>query len=296
MEINKLGNNIAYIVCPECHGESYLLYNNIKSIHADRDYDIFQCEKCAICFTHPFGIPKKYYSEEEYGYERIKAQFKEKEYRNKFYSKLIKKYARDKLLEIGSMFGLLLNKLQSDYNVFGIELGETPCEEMKKKGINYFNGTIEEFTKVNKIEFDTVVAMHVIEHTDNVKSFIRSIKYNLCKDGTLILAFPNFDRSHRLKQNWGWNLVPAHQYHFNEKYMENLLNKFDLEVLEVLKKGGDSAFYLSCLYNILNRKKGKLINPILAKIIFLITFYLISKPLFHLRKDEIIIVAKNRLK
>ena len=100
--------------CPECNGNSSPLYQNVKSIHAEIVYDILKCEMCGVAFTHPFGRPKTFYSEEEYGYERIRAQFREKKYRNKFYLKLIRMHTKNSLLEIGCMFGLLLNKLKND--------------------------------------------------------------------------------------------------------------------------------------------------------------------------------------
>ena len=197
------------------------------------------------------------------------------------------------ILEIGSMFGLLLDELRKEFFVFGIELAKSPFAEIQKKGIGCYNGAIEDFSESNDIKFDTIISTHVIEHTDNVRSFISAIKKNLKKNGTLIIVSPNFERSHKLKHNWGWNLVPAHQYHFDEKYLKTLLNKFNFKVLNVYTKGGDAAFYLSCIYNFLNIKKGKLINLTISKFILLFTFFFVSKPLYHLRKDELIIVAKN---
>ena len=295
--------------CPECGGPSSLLYKNVRSYYADKDYDIFKCAECSLCFTFPFGIEKSFYSEEGYGYQRRKLQNRERKFRNKYYASLISKYARNRVLEIGCQFGELLAEIKSDFFVEGVELAKEPCLEVKNKGIHCFNGTIEGYAEVCQEQFDTVVSFHTIEHLTGLKSFFSAIKKVIAEDGTLILAMPNFEESKRLKGNWGWTLVPAHQYHFTRSSINSALEKNGFEIREILYRGGDASFYLSSLYNILGLKGSKKVNlpasrplasprgeqgGLASRIAFSLFYLLISRVMFNRGKEEILVVAKRR--
>ena len=281
--------------CPECGGKSEVIYSGVSSFHSDRKFDIKMCGKCSLCFTYPFGVnTKQFYSEENYGYERIRLQKAEKKFRNRYYSKLVSKYAKKRVLEIGCMFGFFLGDLKDRYDVEGIEPGKEPCKEARRSGLECFNGTVEEYTRSHRMKFDTVMAFHVIEHVNDLGSFLGSAAKVLENDGTLILAVPNFGAAKRLKGKWGWNLVPAHQYHFTKESMTKLLEKNGFRVENVVFRGGDSAFYMSCIYNMIGMKGGKNMNRTVARLIYGAVFNIVSRHTFGRGNQEMIVIAKKR--
>lgn len=282
------------VLCPECASQTNTLYKKVRSLHADKEYSINTCDNCKLSFTNPFGVEKSFYTEETFGYERIKSNLFEVEYRSKLYSKILDKYSVKNLIEVGCMFGIFLNMLKDKYEVEGIEIGKEPAEECVKNGIKCFNGTIEEYIESNHKKFDVVCGFHTIEHTTNVSSFLQGIREILNDEGILLLSMPNFSNSGMLKSSWGWNLVPAHQYHFTEESMRRLIDKNGFDVLEVHYKGGDSAFYLSSVYNLLKLKGSKVAESKMAKLIYRLTFMFLSRPLYHLRSEEMVVVTRKR--
>jgi SAM-dependent methyltransferase len=287
-------NNTA-VYCPSCEEECAFLFP-VKSIHTediDQEFFIYRCTSCDLSISVPFGIDPSFYSNDDYGYERFKAQEFEKKSRNRFYINLIKKHAKEKVIDVGCMFGLLLDGLEREFCVHGIELAQEPCMYARKRGLSCFNGTVQEFSKTHAEAFDTVVSIHTIEHTDDARSFLSAIREILTIDGTLILSMPNFGNNRFLGKYWGWNLVPAHQYHFNKRSISYLLDQCGFTDFQFYTKGGDASFLLSTIYNLLRMEGGKNFNLGIFKLVHTMMHLLVTKPLFHVRNDELIVVAQK---
>lgn len=94
-----------------------------------------------------------------------------------------------KVLDIGSGYGFmrqpfLENKIDND----GIEISEYAIRAAKKLfNIETFNVDI---TQLNSM-YDCILAYDLIEHLDDPKDYIRSIKNNLLADGYLVIRTPN---------------------------------------------------------------------------------------------------------
>ncbi len=281
--------------CEICQGSLKHLYN-VNSLHTETINETFSISYCSSCkqgYTIPFGINEKYYNEDNYGYERFKAQEFERSYRNKYYVSLIKKYATKSILDVGCMFGSLLKKLEKNYNVAGIELAKEPSRELNSYGIKCYNGKIEQFAINNNEQVDTLVTFHCLEHTDNIISFIKSAYKIIENKGQMIMAVPNFESNRIFSKYWGWILAPAHQYHFSEKSLKLLLVNNGFKIDKVIKKGGDASFLLSTAYNILNIKGGKKFNLTLFKIVHFLAYIFFSRLWFNIGREELIIVAKK---
>ncbi len=76
--------------------------------------------------------------------------------------------------------------------------------------------------------WDTVVALHVLEHSNNPDSIIEQIKRLLIPGGRLILAVPNSASLgyKKLGMHWVWAQPPLlHVYHFNASGIKSLLSR-----------------------------------------------------------------------
>ncbi len=282
--------------CQICDQKVTILYS-VKSLHSEKksiNYNIGYCDDCQIGYTIPFGISNDYYDDDNYGYERFKAQKNEKSFRNNFYKKLLSQYAKEKVLDVGCMFGDFLVDIKNDYQVSGVELAKEPSDHVNKMNIPCFNGTIEEFSKSNKSKFDTITSFHCLEHTTNFKSFFLSAREILEDNGIFIISVPNFKKHQFFGKFWGWILAPAHQYHFSSQSLKSIAKKNNFEVLEEKTIGGDASFLISSIYNFLGLKGGKKINLKLFSLIHNLTYLLFSRLWFNIGHEEVIIVARKK--
>jgi 2-polyprenyl-6-hydroxyphenyl methylase/3-demethylubiquinone-9 3-methyltransferase len=82
--------------------------------------------------------------------------------------------------------------------------------------------------------WDTVVALHVIEHANSPDRFMDTVKRYLSQGGTLILAVPNFaGRGYReLGMGWVWAQPPfAHIFHLRIEGLRSLLTRHGFSII-----------------------------------------------------------------
>lgn len=284
--------------CQICDNNVNTLYS-VNSIHSERmsnKYHIGYCDTCQIGYTLPFGINSDYYDNDNYGYERFKAQRNEKNFRNNFYKNLLSCYAKEKVLDVGCMFGDFLKMIKNHYEVSGVELSKEPSDHVNTMNIPCFNGTIEEFSKTNKSKFDTITSFHCLEHTINFTSFFLAARDILKDNGTLIISVPNFRKNQFFGKYWGWILAPAHQYHFSSKSLKILAKKNNFEIVDEKKIGGDASFLISSIYNILGLKGGKKINLKIFNFVHNLTYLFFSRIWFYIGSEELVLVVRKKSK
>jgi len=280
--------------CPECGRPAPVLFRRIRSFHASSEFQIARCPHCRFGFTVPFGTDASFYSEESYGYERIKAHLFEIEYRNRDYAAWLSRLTRGRVLEIGCMFGLFLDELRRySFDVEGIELGPQPCAETRAKGIPCFQGAVEDFAAEPRTVFDAVASFHTLEHVTRLDPFFAAVRKVLAPDGILLLAVPDFARAARWKGRWGWILAPAHQFHFTEESLLPILERHGFRPEAVERRGGDAPFYISCLYNLIGLRGGKQIRPATAKFLYRAFYHLLAKPRFRTGREELLVVSRR---
>lgn len=73
--------------------------------------------------------------------------------------------------------------------ITGIDIDKSSIEILKKKGYNVKVANVEDFNLRDK--FDVIVAGDIMEHLNNVGSFLNSVKKHMGKDSVLILTLPN---------------------------------------------------------------------------------------------------------
>ena len=152
------------------------------------------------------------------------------------------------LLDIGCGTGdfLVVCKKQN-WNITGIE-PDNDAQKLAQKKLS----TTPLFSDINDLDsdskFDVITMWHVLEHVPNLEEYILLLKQHLKKDGTLIIAVPNYksyDAAHYGKF-WAAYDVPRHLWHFSQKTIHLLFSTIDMEVKKTLPMKFDS-FYVSLL-------------------------------------------------
>lgn len=124
------------------------------------------------------------------------------------------------LCDVGSGYGFFLDEAQKNgVKVFGIE----PSRQLvhyafQKHVIKSFLGTLEEYVKENREQFDVVTCIHVIEHVTEPKKFISDLLRLVKPGGILFIETPNSD-SHLLyaeKENYTFLIPPEHLWIFSK--------------------------------------------------------------------------------
>ncbi|MBI5892271.1 MAG: class I SAM-dependent methyltransferase [Deltaproteobacteria bacterium] len=157
------------------------------------------CRGCGLVYQNPrmdSAEIKKFYSSEysEFIYSVIPEGYIS--HGNKVRFTYIRNYLHTyttsvlNILEIGSAHGVTLELLrQEGHLVKGIEPSQSLYELSKRKGLDVFNGYLENFT--DNITYDLILAFHVIEHVEFPTAFLKKVKTLLKEDGRFIIETPD---------------------------------------------------------------------------------------------------------
>jgi 2-polyprenyl-3-methyl-5-hydroxy-6-metoxy-1,4-benzoquinol methylase len=149
------------------------------------------------------------------------------------------------LLDIGAGTGdFLLEAKNRNWNVSGLEPNEQARKLAREKGILLF----ENSDQLPSNSFDVITLWHVLEHVPDLDWQIKELDRLLKKDGLLVIAVPNYKSKDAqiYKENWAAYDVPRHLYHFSQKSVEKIFQKFSFKLTS--QKGlFFDAFYVSLL-------------------------------------------------
>lgn len=159
----------------------------------------------------------------------------------RLFSKIVTKIRQIKnkgtVLDVGCSFGILMELLEKDYQVFGIEPNINAYKITKNKFKNkVFLGKIKDFIKKNKKKkFDIIIYNHVLEHIENINQEFLMIKKLIKKGGLLVIGVPNVDNIifFLRKKYWEGLMVNEHIWHFSKKYLINYLNKQGFKIIDI---------------------------------------------------------------
>ena len=149
------------------------------------------------------------------------------------------------ILDIGAGTGDFLKVCKVNlWNVFGIEPDMEARNIAAKKGV-LLHKDISHFTDK---KFEIITLWHVLEHVENLEEYISTLEKLLSKNGTLIIAVPNY-KSYDAKyysKFWAAFDVPRHLWHFSETSISKLFAPVNLTVEKTLPMKFD-AYYISLL-------------------------------------------------
>ena len=236
----------AYNTCKVCD-------STIKLIN--KKHNLGQCDNCKLIFCLTVFAQDEFVKVYDELYNKQNSHYKHhavveynmllenKKIKVGFHrSKLLKKYVLNgnckSVLEIGSGVGLIgsyIRKHNDSINYLGIEIDKESFEKSQTLKLNTING---DFNVMDKIEetFDVIMLWEVLEHLQDLKSFIELAYKRLNKGGKIILSVPNYDKIYnypnREKDAVFQDLPPIHINFFNK---ENIVNVFKLNQFQNCK-------------------------------------------------------------
>ncbi len=248
---NRLPVNLETVSCNYCNS------NNYKVIYQKDGFNIVKCKECDFVFVNPRLTSKEILSLYNQDYFQGKGFDKSVQYEEEFNQQAEKKdlldwdlvtlkekinlsnNSRPLLLDVGSGMGLFLWKAKKKgFEVKGLELSEFACHFMKKKGIEVFNSTIDEFV-LPQNHFDIISLREVVEHLTDPLASLKKIFASLKKGGMLFITTGNYDCPERkLKgSNWNYFMPQGHLSIFSNKTIKNFLIKAGYSRVEVTNQG-----------------------------------------------------------
>jgi SAM-dependent methyltransferase len=223
------------------------------------EFSVVKCESCGFCFTNPIPVQSeigKYYKSEEY----VSHSSSNKGLINAVYN-LVRNYTLKKkvkflqsitngkeILDIGAGTGHFLNQcVKNSFVAEGLE-PDIDARSFAKTNFDLNLRPIEDLHVIKKESKDLITMWHVLEHVYDLNQDFGTLVDLLKKDGKLIIAVPNrnsFDASF-YREYWAAYDLPRHLYHFAERDIQSLGNKYNMKLVKVLPMKFDS-FYVSML-------------------------------------------------
>lgn len=252
--------NYTHSTCPVCDGHVFSTALETKDHFLTQEkFSIVRCHSCDFYFTNPIPTEDRigdYYKSEKY----VSHSSSKKGFVNNLYN-LVRNYTlkqkvslvqkRTKgsvLLDIGAGTGHFLNQAKSNgFQVYGLE----PDQDAVAFANENFNIDLKPLSSLSSFadqQFDVITMWHVLEHVYHLQRDVELISKKLKKEGVLIVAVPNMDSNDAKHYGPFWAAfdVPRHLYHFQKPTISRLMERFDLELQEVLPMKFDS-YYVSML-------------------------------------------------
>ncbi len=248
---NRLPVNLETVSCNYCNS------NNYKVVYQKDGFNIVQCKECDFVFVNPRltskeifnlynqdyflgkGFDKSVQYEEEFNQQAEKTDLLDWDLATLKEKMNLSNNNKSRLLDVGSGMGLFLWKARKKgFEVNGLELSEFACNFMKKKGIEVFNSTIDEYV-LPQNHFDIISLREVVEHLTDPLASLKKIYASLKKGGMLFITTGNYNCPERkLKgSNWNYFMPQGHLSIFSNKTIKNFLIKAGYNCVEVTNQG-----------------------------------------------------------
>ncbi|HNQ61974.1 MAG TPA: class I SAM-dependent methyltransferase [Bacteroidia bacterium] len=293
---------IVNISCSCCKGvEGEIIHSGLKSVYTDTPYSVVKCTVCTNGITYP-SVEKeeliKIYSQ-TYLYPVHLLALGEKKFRARSMASYIRTNAPAKthhsVLEVGCMFGYLLQELKSEYKVKGIDIGRNAVSYCRNKGLDVDDISIENFISNSNQKFDIIVISHVLEHLLKPHEVLNDLHLHLNPGGKIFILVPNY-KSFSAKvfgRYWGWWQVPVHINHFNESSITALSDSTHFKKELVRYRGGDSLMLLLNFINLFSFRNKNEAPGIFQKMI--IGFFTsVFRYWYYLGNEELTVVLVSK--
>lgn len=262
-----------YTECPVCSGEKFRSFKTVKDHMITKEhFEIVACDSCGFHFTNPIPLETEignYYKSEDY----VSHSSSKKGLVNSIYGvvrsitlkqkvSLVKKRTSGlSLLDIGAGTGHFLNQSKAaDFAVQGLE-PDQDAVQFAKDNFQLQLDSLDTLYTIESESKDVITMWHVLEHVYQLNEDLAEMNRVLKKSGLLIIAVPNMDSYDALKYGEYWAAfdVPRHLYHFQKNTIQQLLEKHNFSLTEILPMKFDS-FYVSMLSE--KYKGGNLLNGV----------------------------------
>lgn len=227
--INEKLDGNAYINhnCPICGGG--------KHYHKINNYTIDRCSSCGFVYVKNIPSDSKLFEYYDRSYKEGGIFRPNKSISRKIKYLVLSKFIqvvsganKIKLLEIGCSQGYLLNAVKHNirFDAEGIDYAGVPVKYAHSTGLKVFQSSLENMQYPSEI-FDLIVALHVIEHVQDLKQTIHEIRRVLKKGGHLYIVVPcvSHVKAKVAGKKWKYFGPPGHLWYFTTKSAKMFLEK-----------------------------------------------------------------------
>jgi len=189
---------------------------------------LYKCNGCLLLLRHPVLSASQYNAL----YEQASSKVWSNSNKALRYDQVVVRdmiYKRNKrvckVLDVGCYTAELLLSLPENYLKYGIEMSQEAASIAAGNGINIVGNDLY---KINSCEkFDLILAVDVIEHTQNPEVFIKKLTTMLEPQGELIISTGNTDNLlwKNLKNRFWYSKFPEHISFIGESWLENFSEK-----------------------------------------------------------------------
>ena len=251
---------------------SYLDSKSLQQEELFYPLRVFVCHKCLLVqLTESVESPKQLFSNYLYFSSNSKTWLKHTE---QLAVNLIEKFLLDEknqIIEIASNDGYLLKHFKNkNIPILGVEPAENIAKFAEEKGIktiNKFFGlkTANEL-KQSGYGADLLIAINVLPHVPNLKDFVEGIKEILKPNGVCMIQFSTYMLPFLHDTEFD-SIYHEHYSYFSLLSVQKILSTFQLEIFDVDElsiHGGSLRIYVKHLENLKN-KVDKKVNNLIKK-------------------------------
>lgn len=210
---------------------------------------LYDCSASGLKFFHPMitGDDKFYET-----FQKFPWYYQDEKHEWQF----AKEYTKNKtVVEIGCGEGKFEGFAEASEYV-GLELNGNAVKVATEKGLDVRNELSSAHLKENSGCYDIVCSFQVLEHVEDINSFV-SDAVNLCRSGgNIIFSVPNDDGFVGLASNNYLNMPPHHVTRWTKRALVYLSNKFEVELLNIHEDKFDNIhrdWYARTLGNVVMR-------------------------------------------
>lgn len=207
------------VLCPVCKQGTGQVYIGPDAF-SHPVYRLLQCNACCSIFSNPMPSDSQLA-------ELYKNAFDYRWYRDHYDAKL--KDCRQRVEEYRPLLGKRILDFGGGMGYLSTALKETGFDSLTYDP--YVPGQ-----SPGKNEWDTVIALHVLEHSNNLERTLSEIKSLLAPGGRIILAVPNRagEGYRTMGMNWVWAQPPlVHIFHFTAQGLKTLLERHGFMDIEI---------------------------------------------------------------
>ena len=196
-----------------------------------------------------------------------------------------------RILDVGAGLGDFVHAAdRKGWNCKGVEINSDAVQAANSKG-KQFIFPMSYLNQIKAHSLSVITLWHVLEHLPEFELKIQTFKSLLSQEGRLVVAAPNF-RSYDakyFKNCWAAYDPPRHLWHFSQKSISLIFDKFDMEVESVSPMLFD-AFYVSLLSTKYQSGKMRILKA------FFVALLSNLKAFYTGEYSSIIYVIKNKKK
>lgn len=219
--------------CPACDNKE-----TVKLVVKHKEYELCHCPACDLMFWHPMkSLGPDSYQAWPVDFAAIRPAWSPHTAYKKFFRDMPAPGGR--LLDVGCGIGDFCYMAEkAGYSVTGIDFAPQFIEAARRRfpSLDLEAMTLEEFrAKRTNDKYDVVTFIEVLEHLDNIRDFLQSVRMVLKPGGYVVCSVPNREKFRLLPRllRGEWDYPPNHLTWWNSACLTRLFDSFGFSILSL---------------------------------------------------------------